>query len=95
MGFGRRNSSALPRIREFSELGDQFSSPCEPTLGDERAPRVRLATAVRPDVLIIDEALAVETRISSRVLPESANCGTGHLALFAHDGDHSWRERSS
>jgi lipopolysaccharide transport system ATP-binding protein len=50
----------LPRIREFSELGDQFFEPLR-TYSSGMSVRLAfsLATAVRPDVLIIDEALAV------------------------------------
>jgi len=50
----------LPRIREFSELGDQFFEPLR-TYSSGMSIRLAfsLATAVRPDVLIIDEALSV------------------------------------
>jgi lipopolysaccharide transport system ATP-binding protein len=50
----------LPRIREFSELGDQFFEPLRTySSGMNIRLAFSLATAVRPDVLIIDEALAV------------------------------------
>ncbi len=50
----------LPRIREFSELGDQFFEPLRTySSGMNVRLAFSLATAVRPDVLIIDEALAV------------------------------------
>ncbi|MDQ6916722.1 MAG: ATP-binding cassette domain-containing protein, partial [Pseudomonadota bacterium] len=50
----------LPRIREFSELGDQFLEPLRTySSGMNVRLAFSLATAVRPDVLIIDEALAV------------------------------------
>jgi lipopolysaccharide transport system ATP-binding protein len=50
----------LPRIREFSELGDQFFEPLR-TYSSGMSVRLAfsLATVVRPDVLIIDEALSV------------------------------------
>lgn len=50
----------LPRIREFSELGEQFFEPLRTySSGMNVRLAFSLATAVRPDVLIIDEALAV------------------------------------
>ena len=50
----------LPRIREFSELGDQFFEPLRTySSGMNIRLAFSLATAVRPDVLIIDEALSV------------------------------------
>ena len=50
----------LPRIREFSELGDQFFEPLRTySSGMNVRLAFSLATAVRPDVLIIDEALSV------------------------------------
>jgi lipopolysaccharide transport system ATP-binding protein len=50
----------LPRIHEFSELGDQFFEPLRTySSGMNVRLAFSLATAVRPDVLIIDEALSV------------------------------------
>jgi lipopolysaccharide transport system ATP-binding protein len=50
----------LPRIREFSELGNQFFEPLRTySSGMNVRLAFSLATAVRPDVLIIDEALSV------------------------------------
>ena len=50
----------MPQIREFSELGDQFFDPLRTySSGMNVRLAFSLATAVRPDVLIIDEALAV------------------------------------
>ena len=50
----------LPRIREFSELGDQFFEPLRTySSGMNIRLAFSLATAVRPDILIIDEALSV------------------------------------
>jgi len=50
----------MPKIREFSELGDQFFDPLRTySSGMNVRLAFSLATAVRPDVLIIDEALAV------------------------------------
>ena len=50
----------MPRIREFSELGEKFFEPLR-TYSSGMSVRLAfsLATAVRPDVLIIDEALSV------------------------------------
>jgi lipopolysaccharide transport system ATP-binding protein len=50
----------MPRIKEFSELGDQFFDPLRMySSGMNVRLAFSLATAVRPDVLIIDEALSV------------------------------------
>ncbi len=50
----------LPRIRDFSELGHQFFEPLRTySSGMNVRLAFSLATAVRPDVLIIDEALSV------------------------------------
>jgi lipopolysaccharide transport system ATP-binding protein len=52
--------AVLPQIREFSELGDQFFDPLRTySSGMNIRLAFSLATAVRPDVLIIDEALSV------------------------------------
>jgi lipopolysaccharide transport system ATP-binding protein len=50
----------LPRIREFSELGDHMDQPVRTySTGMQVRLAFSVATAVRPDVLIIDEALSV------------------------------------
>jgi lipopolysaccharide transport system ATP-binding protein len=50
----------LPRIRDFSELGNQFFEPLRTySSGMNVRLAFSLATVVRPDVLIIDEALSV------------------------------------
>jgi lipopolysaccharide transport system ATP-binding protein len=52
--------AVLPQIKEFSELGDQFFDPLRTySSGMNIRLAFSLATAVRPDVLIIDEALSV------------------------------------
>lgn len=61
MGLGRaRIAACLPQIEAFSELGEYMDRPVRTY---STGMRVRLAfsvaTAVRPDVLIVDEALAV------------------------------------
>ncbi|AKB03494.1 TPA: ABC transporter ATP-binding protein [Vibrio cholerae] len=61
MGFSRRElDSVIEEIKAFSEIGEYFEEPVR-TYSSGMQVRVAfgLATAFRPDVLIIDEALSV------------------------------------
>ena len=85
----------LPRIRGFSDLGNQFFEPLRTYCSGMNVRLVfSLATAVRRDVLIIDEVLAVGDRISARRgWPESASCRmvVRRSCSFARRGNHSPR----
>jgi len=61
MGIPRRRFDAiLPEIREFSELGDYFDRPVRTySSGMQMRLAFSVATALRPDILIVDEALSV------------------------------------
>jgi lipopolysaccharide transport system ATP-binding protein len=53
-------AAALPWVREFSELGDHLDQPVRTySTGMQVRLAFSVATAVRPDVLIVDEALSV------------------------------------
>lgn len=61
MGFGGDEIDAmLPEVEAFAEIGDYFDKPVR-TYSSGMQVRVAfaVATAVRPDVLIVDEALSV------------------------------------
>jgi lipopolysaccharide transport system ATP-binding protein len=79
----------MPRIREFSELGDQFFDPLRTySSGMNVRLAFSLATAVRPDVLIIDEALSVgDHRFQQKSLARIRELqGAGTTLLFvSHD----------
>src|SRR5205085_10705089 len=80
----------MPRIRDFSELGEKFFEPLR-TYSSGMSVRLAfsLATAVRPDVLIIDEALSVgDQRFQQKSLArirELQDAGTS-LLFVSHDG---------
>jgi lipopolysaccharide transport system ATP-binding protein len=79
----------MPRIREFSELGAQFFDPLRTySSGMNVRLAFSLATAVRPDVLIIDEALSVgDQRFQQKSLArvrELQEAGTT-LLFVSHD----------
>lgn len=61
MGFSRAQVQALmPGIEAFAEIGDYFDEPIRTySSGMQMRVAFSLATAARPDVLIVDEALAV------------------------------------
>ncbi len=61
MGFSRAQvEQAMPGIEEFAEIGAYFDAPVRTySSGMQMRVAFSLATAFRPDVLIIDEALSV------------------------------------
>jgi lipopolysaccharide transport system ATP-binding protein len=61
MGFTRPEIEAvIPEIESFSELGDYFDQPLRVySSGMQVRLAFAVATAIRPDILIIDEALSV------------------------------------
>lgn len=61
MGFSRTEIAALiPSIEAFAEIGEYFDEPLRTySSGMQMRVAFSLATAARPDVLIVDEALAV------------------------------------
>jgi lipopolysaccharide transport system ATP-binding protein len=80
----------MPRIRDFSELGEKFFEPLR-TYSSGMSIRLAfsLATAVRPDVLIIDEALSVGDQSFQQKsfdrIRELRGAGTS-LLFVSHDG---------
>lgn len=90
MGFTQTEiDSAIPAIKEFSELGDYFNQPVRTySSGMQMRLAFAIATAYRPDILIIDEALSVgdtyfQHKSFSRIL-EFKNKGTSVL-FVSHD----------
>lgn len=61
MGFSREQLAALmPEIEDFAELGPYFDEPLRVySSGMQARLAFSLATAVRPDILIVDEVLSV------------------------------------
>ena len=61
LGMTRRDlDRAIPEIRDFSELGDYFDRPVRTySSGMQMRLAFSVATALRPDILIVDEALSV------------------------------------
>lgn len=53
-------SQALPALRDFADIGDHFDQPMRLySSGMQVRVAFALATAIRPDILIVDEALSV------------------------------------
>ncbi|MFI0471728.1 ABC transporter ATP-binding protein [Halomonas sp. HMF6819] len=61
MGFDAEQIDAMmPRVEEFAEIGDYFDKPVRTySSGMQMRVAFAVATAERPDVLIVDEALSV------------------------------------
>jgi lipopolysaccharide transport system ATP-binding protein len=61
LGFSRQElQEILPDIQEFSEIGDYFDKPVRTySSGMQMRLAFAVATARRPDILIVDEALSV------------------------------------
>jgi lipopolysaccharide transport system ATP-binding protein len=61
MGFTReRIDSLMPEIEDFAEIGDYFDQPLRIySSGMQMRVAFSVATAVKPDILIVDEALSV------------------------------------
>ena len=85
----------LPRIRDFSDMGNPFFEPLRTYCSGMNVRLVfSLTTGVCRDVLIIDEELAVGDRIfARRGWPESASCTmvVRRSCSFARRGNHSPR----
>jgi lipopolysaccharide transport system ATP-binding protein len=61
MGYGRAEiEAAMPEIEAFAEIGDYFDEPVRTySSGMQMRVAFSVATAYRPDLLIVDEALSV------------------------------------
>lgn len=61
MGFGRETiEHAMPEIEAFAEIGEYFDEPLRTySSGMQMRVAFAVATAFRPDILIVDEALSV------------------------------------
>lgn len=61
MGYGHQEIiKIMPEIEEFSEIGDYFDEPLRTySSGMQMRVAFSVATAFRPDILIVDEALSV------------------------------------
>jgi lipopolysaccharide transport system ATP-binding protein len=61
MGIAQEDiARLLPSVEEFAEIGDYFDQPMRTySSGMQMRVAFSVATAVRPDILIVDEALAV------------------------------------
>ena len=96
LGLRRRDIGArLPRIREFSELGDFFDQPISSySTGMLMRLGFSIALQVEPDVLLIDEVLAVgDTEFqekSGAALRERIHGGT--TVVFVSHGDAQIRQ---
>lgn len=90
LGLRRRDIIArLPAIREFSELGDFFEQPIAAySAGMVMRLSFSVAIQVEPDVLLIDEVLAVgDTEFQQKSgAAMHARMGEGHtVVLVSHD----------
>jgi len=82
-------NEALPEIERFSEIGDSFEDPVRTySSGMQMRVAFAVATAKRPDVLIVDEALSVGDAYfqhkSFEKIKEFQSLGTS-LILVSHD----------
>jgi lipopolysaccharide transport system ATP-binding protein len=61
MGFLRREiERVMPEIEEFADIGDYFDQPVRTySSGMQMRVAFGVATAIRPEILVVDEALAV------------------------------------
>ena len=90
MGFSREEiNTKLPEIEAFAEVGDYFRQPVRVySSGMQMRVAFAVATAWRPDVLIIDEALSVGDAYfqqkSFRRIEEMKALGTA-LLFVSHD----------
>lgn len=90
MGLGAYEiERLLPQIEEFAEIGEYFDQPMRTySSGMQLRVAFSVATAVRPDVLIVDEALAVGDAYfvhkSFQRIREFRKAGTT-LLIVSHD----------
>lgn len=90
MGLGAQEiEQLLPQIEEFAEIGEYFDLPMRTySSGMQLRVAFSVATAVRPDVLIVDEALAVGDAYfvhkSFQRIRDFRNAGTT-LLIVSHD----------
>jgi lipopolysaccharide transport system ATP-binding protein len=90
LGLRRRDIVArLPAIREFSELGDFFEQPIAAySAGMNMRLAFSVAMQVEPDVLLIDEVLAVGDTEFQQKSGAAMNARTGEgqtIVLVSHD----------
>jgi lipopolysaccharide transport system ATP-binding protein len=90
MGYGHADIEAvMPAIEEFAEVGEYFDKPMRTySSGMQMRVSFSVATAFRPDILIVDEALSVGDSYfqhkSFKRIREFRDLGTT-LLLVSHD----------